>query len=560
MLYMPIVLPKCPDNYSMVKDKCRCKKNKSIKTKKIKVIKVKSKTKKKQSFLEENKGKRLYFKPEFKTKIEKKWKEGKTTNWIKRYGPNKGKCKKGYMKNPSDKFCYTWSDNVLKNNMTYTNPKNKIKKIKFTIKKKTIKKPLKGSIFPTVDYSINDFTSLKKTKAKTTRKTKTKAITTRKTKTKAITTRKTKTKAKTKAIIPSISKLRSYSPTINKEITRMNISPHVDIFDPTNCQDKQLSINGKCYNWNSKKVETYLLDNLKSKKPIVAKDVLGPNQNQSNCWFNTFFMMFFISDKGRKFMKNFRRIMITGNVKIKNATKKIPAKLRYPFWLLNKYITASLVGKKDTTLFANRMDTNNIIKSIHDKLSTKNNKFYKVPGEAGNPIQMFINILQFLYNKILKNVDDWNKQGINYHYINCHYPQFLELNDPTSPQTNLIKDNKPKYIIIDMSDEGSNEYSYILGREAKVSDFIKKKKYKFGDLEYTLDSIGVRDVEKHHICALITINGEDYMFDGENHTPLYKKKWRHYLNKDKTFKITPEISERYNLTKGYQCLVYYRSK
>ena len=111
-----------------------------------------------------------------------------------------------------------------------------------------------------------------------------------------------------------------------------------------------------------------------------------------------------------------------------------------------------------------------------------------------------------------------------------------------------------------MSDEGSNEYSDILGREAKVSDFIKKKKYKFGDLEYTLDSIGVRDVEKHHICALITINGEDYMYDGENHTPLYKKKWRHYLNKDKTFKITPEISEQYNLTKGYQCLVYYRSK
>ena len=86
----------------------------------------------------------------------------------------------------------------------------------------------------------------------------------------------------------------------------------------------------------------------------------------------------------------------------KNATKKIPAKLRYPFWLLNKYTTASLVGKKDTTLFENRMDTNNIIKSIHDKLSTKNNKFYKVPGEAGNPIQMFINILQFLYNKYKK--------------------------------------------------------------------------------------------------------------------------------------------------------------
>ena len=90
-----------------------------------------------------------------------------------------------------------------------------------------------------------------KKQAKTTRKTKTKAITTRKTRAKAITTRKTKTKQK-QTIIPSISKLRSYSPTINKEITRMNISPR-RIFDPTNCQDKQLSINGKCYNWNSKK-------------------------------------------------------------------------------------------------------------------------------------------------------------------------------------------------------------------------------------------------------------------------------------------------------------------
>ena len=537
---MPIILPKCPDNYSLVKDNCRCKKNKSIKkkTKKIKVIKVKSKTKKKQSFLEENKGKRLYFKPEFKKQIEKKWKDGLKTNWIKRYGPNTGKCKKGYMKNPNDKWCYTWSDSILKKNMTYTNPKNKIKKIKFTIKKKV--KPIKSNVFPSVTFSDNDF---KVTKAKTMKKTKAKTM--------------KKTKAKTN--IPSISKLRSYSPTINKEITRMNISPHVDIFDPTNCQDKQLSINGKCYNWNSKKVEKYLLDNLKSKKPIIAKDVLGPNQNQSNCWFNTFFMMFFISDKGRKFMKNFRRMMITGYVDIKKKKNKIPAKLRYPFWLLNKYITASLVGKKDTTLFANRMDTNNIIKTIHDKLSTKNNKFYKVPGEAGNPIQMFINIIIFLFEEII-DYNTWDKQGISYHYINCNYPQFSELDNPNSEQSNMIKNGKPKYLIIDMSDESSNEYSNILGREAKVRDFVKKKKYKFGDLEYTLDSIGVRDVEKNHICALITINGEDYMFDGENHTPLYKKKWRHYLNKDKTFKITPTISEQYNLKKGYQCLVYYRSK
>jgi len=533
---MPIITPKCPDNYTLMKDNCRCKKNKpkkkpkKSKTKKIKVTKVKSKTKKNLSFLEENKGKRLYFKPEFKKQIQKKWKDGLSTEWISKYGPHKGKCKKGYMKNPQDKWCYTWSDDILKQNMTFTNPNAKTKKIKLTIKEKKKNSPIKDNIFQNINF-LND----------------------------AKTISKNKTKKKKNIKIPSISKLRSYSPTINKEITRMNISPHVDIFDPTNCQDKQLSIGGKCYNWSSKKVEKYLLDNLKSKKPIIAKDVLGPNQKQSNCWFNSFFMMFFISDKGRKFMKNFRRMMITGNIKIKNKTKKIPAKLRYPFWLLNKYITASLVGKKDATLFANRMDTNNIIKSIHDKLSTKRKKFYKVPGEAGNPVRMFTHIITFLSQKIM-DYDDWSKQGMNYHYINCDFEQFLELNLQNSSQVNLIKKGKPKYLIIDMSDQGSNEYNSLLGRDAIVSDFIKKKKYKFGDLEYTLDSIGVRDVEKHHICALITINGEDYMFDGENHTPLYKKKWRHYLNKDKTFKITPEISERYNLTKGYQCLVYYRSK
>ena len=91
---MPIITPKCPDNYTLMKDNCRCKKNKpkkkpkKSKTKKIKVTKVKSKTKKNLSFLEENKGKRLYFKSEFKKQIQKKWKDGLTTDWIKRYGPN----------------------------------------------------------------------------------------------------------------------------------------------------------------------------------------------------------------------------------------------------------------------------------------------------------------------------------------------------------------------------------------------------------------------------------------------------------------------------------------
>ena len=79
-------------------------------------------------------------------------------------------------------------------------------------------------------------------------------------------------------------------------------------------------------------------------------------------------------------------------------------------------------------------------------------------------------------------------------------------------------------------------------------------------MEYSLESVGIRDIDRHHICALLTLNKKDYMFDGENQTNIYRKDWKKLINRNQTFKITPGISERYNFTKGYQCLVYFRTK
>ena len=50
------------------------------------------------------------------------------------------------------------------------------------------------------------------------------------------------------------------------------------------------------------------------------------------------------------------------------------------------------------------------------------------------------------------------------------------------------------------------------------------------------------------------------MFDGENQTNIYRKDWKKLINRDQDFKITSGISERYNFTKSYQCLIYFRSK
>lgn len=344
-----------------------------------------------------------------------------------------------------------------------------------------------------------------------------------------------------------MSRLRSYSPSVNKLITRKSVDQIR--LSGYSCKEDEIRVDDHtCLKWKDKKTEEILLNNLKSKKPISAKDILGPNQNRSNCWFNTFFMLFFISDKGRKFMKNFRRAMITGNI-TPNGKKKISQKLRYPFWLLNKMVEASLVGRRDPYTYASLMDTNNIIRKIYMNLKSPNKKkgFYIKPGQAGNPVVMLEKIMGFFMDKKGTKTDfglGWDN------YINIWNHHHLLNNKHSEYYQHIIK-HKPKIITIEIDEDDKLQ---------KNTGLKKKLIMKFGNLEYKLDSMGIRDIDKRHICALITINGQDYMFDGENTTPLYKKKWRHLLNKNETFKITPDIAERYNLTKGYQSLVYYRHK
>ena len=45
-------------------------------------------------------------------------------------------------------------------------------------------------------------------------------------------------------------------------------------------------------------------------------------------------------------------------------------------------------------------------------------------------------------------------------------------------------------------------------------------------MEYSLESVGIRDNNKHHICALVTLNKNDYMFDGENNVTIQRGDWK----------------------------------
>tara|TARA_B100001121_G_scaffold116483_1_gene102518 strand:- start:13728 stop:15338 length:1611 start_codon:yes stop_codon:yes gene_type:complete len=371
---------------------------------------------------------------------------------------------------------------------------------------------------------------------------------------------------------PTISRLRSYSPSINKELDRLSISPHDELFSIA-CNENQIFVpeKEKCFGWKTKKAQQYLLDNLKSKKPLIAENIRAPYQNRSNCWFNTFFMIFYITDKGRKFFKAFREAMITGLFITPHGSKsKIPDGLRYPFWLLNKMITAALIGTNDPVAFWSDMNTNDVISEIYRKIGKRYsgtkmlgwNKISK-PGDAGNPISMFLAITNYFDN-------NYNASGFGLRNFSIRgYESFKGLETPGNQVYNHVVKNSPHIIIIEIIDKTDDDKGLKTtangklpgkNRYAQVSDFKKKKKYKIGNMEYSLESVGIRDIDRHHICALLTLNKKDYMFDGENQTNIYRKDWKKLINRNQTFKITPSISERYNFTKGYQCLVYFRTK
>ena len=52
-----------------------------------------------------------------------------------------------------------------------------------------------------------------------------------------------------------------------------------------------------CVKWDSGKGQSIMLYNLNTKKGIDCNKIVAPKQHLSNCWFNCFFMVFFISEK-----------------------------------------------------------------------------------------------------------------------------------------------------------------------------------------------------------------------------------------------------------------------
>jgi len=343
----------------------------------------------------------------------------------------------------------------------------------------------------------------------------------------------------------------SYSPTVNKELVLLQSIERQHV---SNCNNElayelkeplQIGIPGllygkTCYPYYSPEATKFLLKNLSANKHVNPSKIVPPIQSQSNCWFNTMFVVLFVSDKGRKFFHFFRQLMIEG--KQSNGTI-IPSNLRNAFALLNYSIESCLTGNK----YAYILDTNAIIRTIYNAVPENYKKIlpYITPvDEAGNPMRYYGSLINYLHDNSLE-----------YLFLKSADQKWLE---KTKNEINKTK-HLPHFIIIEIYD-GINQTA---GTSGQVTN--KARSFYVKGAKYVLDSCVIRDTTQQHFSALLTCEGKEMAYDGLSYHRLVNLEWKKYINSDYSWGFEGSNNTngkplKWDLLHGYQMLIYYRDK
>ena len=376
----------------------------------------------------------------------------------------------------------------------------------------------------------------------------------------------------------NLMKEKSFSPQVNKALVSFNTGIHEDIFgcnlslNNINTDNFKIRIGTKkvkgveqpiCVKSTSLKAKKILLNNLKRSNMIKCENVIAPIQKLSNCWFNTMFMTLFISDKGRKFFKYFRQLMILG--KQANGTTISPPLLRDAFFLLNACIEASMniSQNKQTNNLALNMDTNNVIELIYKSIPNSKKTLYKKivdKDEANNPLNYYIDIMKFLSNESIRLVKFSASMFVNNIFSNSNNvnPAYLDLR---VDKYNKIT-NAPDIIVIIMHDDVVNLSITQTNSNTKKKPLDITLVTSSQKIKYVLDASIIRDTTQSHFVSLLTCNGKEKTFEGASISRLSNLNWKSMLNKNQewTYKYNrqgyPHL--RWNFCNGYQIHYYYR--
>ena len=355
--------------------------------------------------------------------------------------------------------------------------------------------------------------------------------------------------ANTRNVLETLRKsMKSYSPDINKMLVsaRSNMKSTdifgcgiekailrgTGLFDATTSKvTVGFDANGKpiCRSWRHNAAKQTMLDNLRaaSSKKINVKKIIAPAQKLGNCWFNTMFVTFFISDKGRKFFRYFRQMMIEGK-RITPEGNKVDLNIEIArgFFFFNACIEAAFNNKN----IALAMNTNHVIHKLYWTIKRADRERLSIPyeDEGGNPVNYYCALMDY--------IDD---SSLRYARISEHtfHPEQLD------EQVEL-------YIV-----------EFFNPRQARPLQF------KIGKGKYVLDAAIIRDTSGEHVCSTLTCGGTEMGFDGASHARLEKFEWKSLINADKEWTFKGSLFDNnknnpvlWNFRKDYHILFYYKTR
>ena len=297
-----------------------------------------------------------------------------------------------------------------------------------------------------------------------------------------------------------------------------------------------------CVPFNSKEAEKAMIATLKANAPLVCSKLIMPLQIESNCWFNTWFSVFFVSDKGRKFFRYLRQYMIEGRTLAGQAIR--PKGLAEALRLLNLCVEATYnnTGLADPGLVIN---TNSVIKHIHDSLKGHHGQHIPKTGERGNPLAFYSALTGFL-------------SGGAVSITHAKYLSQLKGRKRSGVLRASGVDADSDVVVIYTADEPREGT-----RPRALSDNVAPALNLVGRLgaQYKLDSVIVRDLKKNHFVSLLTCNGQQVSYDGAGFTSLRPLKWHAFLKgkgRDKVWRV-PGSRVSCSMSGSYCMYVYYKT-
>ena len=367
-----------------------------------------------------------------------------------------------------------------------------------------------------------------------------------------------------------------YMSAVNTQVPLVNIAPYL--------RGKSVDKGGKggkkgkkCVYFTHPTAQKQMLDNLAAQREVNCGKVIAPVQAQANCWFNTMFVVFFVSDAGRRFFQYFRAMMILGvrgelaHMSGEGATLaaierlhsglasqpvhlKLPNDLHRPFFLLNYAIEACLTGNEA----AYGLNTNVIILEIHNAIM----KNWKADGrirrssvpkpgldQLGDPYEYYVALMSYM-----------SDNTIRFHEVAVHEDtddDFDFAGEVLDDLRQFAPDEMPHVVYVELI-QSKNKNIHASGArlpremESTLPDGTK--------VRYELDAALLNEVTTNaHISCAITCNGEGFAYDGQSFTRLVPCDWKERLlnsQVDYKFETTPQCS--YAFDRGHISLMYYR--